>query len=221
PVSADIAATRLSGPRARVLHQPAHGERDPALGPHLDRDLVGGAADAAGTDLDDGLGRVEGALEDGERVLLGPLRDQIEGAVEDALDEAALSVVHHRAHELRDRAVPVLGVRQDVLSLDFTFARHARAPLALGRAARRGTSPRRAPGARWSSLRSLGSVFRAALAPILDTDRVQRAADDVVAHTRKVLHATAADEHHRVLLEVVPDTRNVGRHLDAVREPDA
>src|SRR5213592_3333379 len=78
-----------------------------------------------------------------------------------------------------------------------TFARHDRPPPAL-------------------SLRFLGSVLRAALPTILDSDRVERAADDVVAHPGEVLHAPAADEDHGVLLQIVADARDVGRDLDAV-----
>ena len=86
------------------------------------------------------------------------------------------------------------------------------------RLAGRSRAPRASAG---SSLRSLGSVLRAALPAILHADRVERAADDVVANARQVLHAAAADEHHRVLLQVVADARDVGRDLDAVGEPDA
>src|SRR5262249_21766446 len=71
------------------------------------------------------------------------------------------------------------------------------------------------------SLGSFGSVLRAALTPILDADRVEGPADDVVAHPRQVLHPAAADEDDRVLLEIVSDARDVRRDLDAVREPNA
>ena len=37
--------------------------------------------------------------------------------------------------------------------------------------------------------------------------------DDVVPDTRQILHAAAADQHHGVLLKVVPDSRNVTRHF--------
>src|SRR5262245_46486310 len=86
-----------------------------------------------------------------------------------------------------------------------------------GRLARARTSGAQPSGL----LGSLGSVLRAALATVLDADRVERPADDVVADARKVLHAATPDEHHRVLLEVVADAGNVGRDLDAVRQPDA
>src|SRR2546430_11398642 len=35
------------------------------------------------------------------------------------------------------------------------------------------------------------------------TRAVQRAANGVIAHAREILHATAADEHYRVLLKIV------------------
>src|SRR5579884_112145 len=68
---------------------------------------------------------------------------------------------------------------------------------------------------------SLRPVLRAALLAVADAGRVERGADHLVAVAREVLDAAAADEHHRVLLEVVPLARNVGPDLHAVREPDA
>src|SRR5687767_9577631 len=50
---------------------------------------------------------------------------------------------------------------------------------------------------------------------------VERAAHDVVTDAGQVLHAAAAHEHHRVLLERVTDARDVRVHLVTVREPDA
>src|SRR5689334_21987042 len=43
----------LAAALARGLDEPAHAERQPAIAPDLDRDLVGGATDAARLDLDD------------------------------------------------------------------------------------------------------------------------------------------------------------------------
>src|SRR6516164_8247744 len=51
--------------------------------------------------------------------------------------------------------------------------------------------------------RPLGSVFRSPLAAIGDTRGVQRAANHVITYAGKVLHAAAADEHDRVLLQVM------------------
>src|SRR6266478_4734717 len=68
---------------------------------------------------------------------------------------------------------------------------------------------------------ALGAVLRAALLAPLGAGRVEGAADHVVADTGEVLDAAAADEDHRVLLEVVADPGDVGGHLLAGGEPDA
>src|ERR1035437_3287215 len=60
---------------------------------------------------------------------------------------------------------------------------------------------------------ALGAVLAAPLLPVLGTGRVQGAADDVVANAGEVLDAAAPDQHHRVLLKVVPDPRDAGGHL--------
>src|SRR6201994_5204892 len=76
--------------------------------------------------------------------------------------------------------------------------------------------------ARWrrdiyiSLLRALGAVERTALLAVLDALRVEHAADDVVAHAGKVLDAAAADQDHRVFLQVVAFAGNVGQRFEAV-----
>src|SRR5207253_154378 len=71
-----------------------------------------------------------------------------------------------------------------------------------------------------SALLLLRAVPAASLLAVPDALGVQRAADDLVAHAGEVLHAAAAHEHHRVLLQVVADARDVGGHLDATGEAD-
>jgi hypothetical protein len=68
---------------------------------------------------------------------------------------------------------------------------------------------------------SLRAVPTARLLAPAHTLGVERAADDLVANAGQVLHPAAADEHDRVLLQVVPDARDVCRDLDARREPHA
>src|SRR5215510_2887843 len=70
-------------------------------------------------------------------------------------------------------------------------------------------------------LRPLGSVLRPALFTSLNADRIERPADHVIPNARQVLHAAAANQHQRVFLQVVPNARNVGRHLDAVGQANA
>src|SRR3712207_9079154 len=67
----------------------------------------------------------------------------------------------------------------------------------------------------------LRAVAAASLLAVADTLGVQRAADDLVTHAREVLHPAAAHEHHRVLLQVVAHTGDVGGDLDATGEADA
>src|SRR3712207_2599287 len=72
-----------------------------------------------------------------------------------------------------------------------------------------------------SALLLLGAVATAGLLAVLDALGVEGAADDLVADTGEVLHPAAADEHDRVLLEVVTDARDVRRDLDAARQAHA
>src|SRR5215212_5329794 len=71
-----------------------------------------------------------------------------------------------------------------------------------------------------SALLLLRAVAAASLLAVLHALGVERAADDLVADTRQVLHATAAHEHHRVLLQVVTDTGDVGGDLHPGGEAD-
>src|SRR3954452_9636518 len=72
-----------------------------------------------------------------------------------------------------------------------------------------------------SALLLLRAVAAAGLLTVLHALGVQRAAHDLVADAGEVLHAAAADEHDRVLLQVVADAGDVRRDLDAAREADA
>src|SRR5690606_7765559 len=67
-----------------------------------------------------------------------------------------------------------------------------------------------------SGLGALGAVLGTALATLGDTCRVEAAAHRVVANARKILDATATDQHHRVLLEVVSFTTDVADDLETV-----
>jgi hypothetical protein len=70
-------------------------------------------------------------------------------------------------------------------------------------------------------LGGLGTVFRATLLAVANTTGIERTTHHVVAHTGQILDAAAANEDDRVLLKVVALTRNVGRNLHLVREPNA
>src|SRR5207253_2733429 len=65
----------------------------------------------------------------------------------------------------------------------------------------------------------LGAVLGAPLLAPRHARRVQRPADDVVTDAGQILDAAAADQHDRVLLQVVADAGDVGGHLEAVGQP--
>src|SRR4051795_12893177 len=67
----------------------------------------------------------------------------------------------------------------------------------------------------------LDAVLGAGLLAVAHAGGVERPAHDLVAHARQVLDAAAADEHHGVLLQVVPLARDVRGDLDAARDADA
>src|SRR5689334_16957797 len=79
----------------------------------------------------------------------------------------------------------------------------------------------RIPACRTLTSVLLRAVEAAGLLAVRDAGGVERTSDDLVTHTRKVADAPAADQHDRVLLEVVADARDVRRDLDAGREPHA
>src|SRR5262249_18322152 len=118
----------------------------------------------------------------------------------DALGDRLLALVHEAIHEFGDDGIAELGVRQDLALDGGTTTRHGLAlPL----------------------LRPLGAVFGPALAAVLDAFRVGRAADDVIAHAGEVLDAAAANEHHRVLLQIMALAGDVARDLEPVGQPHA
>src|SRR5512146_623422 len=78
--------------------------------------------------------------------------------------------------------------------------------------------------ARWrrdiviSLLRALGAVERTALLAVLDALGVEHAADDVIAHARKVLDAAAADQDDAMFLKVVALAGNISERLISIRQ---
>src|ERR1700724_2579966 len=56
----------------------------------------------------------------------------------------------------------------------------------------------------------LHAVLRARLLAVAHAGGVERAAHNLVANARQVLHAPAPDQHDRVLLQVVPLAGDVG-----------
>src|SRR6185312_9705368 len=65
-------------------------------------------------------------------------------------------------------------------------------------------------------LRALRAVLRTRLTTLGNTGAVEAAAHRVVAHAGQILDATAADQHHRVLLQVVAFATDVADDLETV-----
>src|SRR5690606_10350946 len=67
----------------------------------------------------------------------------------------------------------------------------------------------------------LGTVTRASLFAIIDAQRVTTAANHLISNARQIANTTPANEHDRVLLQVVTFAGNVNRDLFAVAQPHA
>src|SRR4249919_3964456 len=85
---------RVLAAGAGELDQPADREGAGAAGGDLDRDLVGGATDTAGADLEHRGKSFDRRLQDLDRVFAAALADDREAVVDEALGEALLAVAH-------------------------------------------------------------------------------------------------------------------------------
>ena len=68
-------------------------------------------------------------------------------------------------------------------------------------------------------LGSLSSVFGAAFLAVLNANRIQGSTDDVIANPWKVLNTATANEDNGVLLQIVPDARDIRGDFDAIGQP--
>src|SRR5215813_7277616 len=76
----------------------------------------------------------------------------------------------------------------------------------------------------WQSttlFRPLRSVLRSSLLAVGNAGGVERAAHYVIADSGEVFHAASADQHDRVLLQVVSHGGNVRRYFNAVGKAHA
>src|SRR5690606_23622871 len=197
---------------ARGCNKPANGQSLAALRANIDRHLIGGTANTAGTHLDMRCDIVERLVENGDGLLLCLGLDLVESAIDDGFGDRLLAVIHDGVHELGDDQITELGIRVD-LTLFCTVAT-GHVVVSLVSLARRQKTKSAEAGK--PLLRTLCAVFRTTLLAVLDALGVKDATDDVVAYARQVLDATATDHHHRVLLKVMAFARNVTDHLKAI-----
>src|SRR5438270_7603669 len=119
----------------RETDDPPARERQPALGPDLDWDLVGRATDTARLDLQQRSRIAQRRLEHLERLLLRLLAGARQRVVDDLLSGRTLALAHDNVHELgyRLRLVDRVG-RDDTLDRT-AAARHQAAALLFSRLA--------------------------------------------------------------------------------------
>src|ERR1700756_1093870 len=86
--------------------------------------------------------------------------------------------------------------------------------LASGKTSRLTAARRR--DIRLSLFRTLGAVFGPPLTAVFDALRIKRAANDVVANTGQIFDSSAADQDHRMLLQVVTLARDIACHLKTI-----
>src|SRR4051812_41748543 len=89
-----------------------------------------------------------------------------------------------------------------------------------GRIVRTGAAERRDISNYPLLLRPLRAVLRTRLLTVVDASGIQCAAYRVIANAREVLHAAAADQNNRVLLEVVAFTADVAGDFVTVGQTD-
>jgi hypothetical protein len=95
-----------------------------ARGRDLDRDLVGGAADATRAHLERGRQDLDRLLERLDRLLAGPLGDDRERVIDNPLSGGLLTVDHHLVDDLGDDARAVDRIGRDPANLCCCTARH-------------------------------------------------------------------------------------------------
>ena len=115
---------RLLAALAGIQSQPAQAEGLTALGTDLDRHLIGGAADAAGLDLQAGHDVVHGLSESLEGILPALVLDYIKRIVHDLLCDALLTVQHDAVDELGHQHAVVYRIRQNFSFGNVTSSGH-------------------------------------------------------------------------------------------------
>src|SRR5690606_30694999 len=136
--------------------------------------------------------------------------------VEDALGRRLLAVVHQAVDELAGQLRAEARVGSELSLAGGELAGHGSwcTWSWSGDGTDRGEQPpRRGRGLLLldrSGALGLGAVLGAGLLAVGDAERVEHAADDVVAHAGQVADAAPAHEHDRVLLQVVAFTTDVG-----------
>src|SRR3990172_7184018 len=215
-------------PGARVGRgeEPAHGQRLAPVRRDFHRNLIGRAAHPARLDLDQRRDVLERLIEDFDRVFLRAVGDDVERPIHDVSRHAFLALAHHPVNKLLDDGAVIAGVRRDSsfgrpITTWHSELRYKIITAATGQRAVASSALTRCRKLFLRLFRPLAAVLGTALPTGFDARRIERAAHNVITHARQVLHAAAAHQDHRVLLEGVPFAWNIGRDLEAVRQAHA
>src|SRR5574343_1259588 len=109
-----------------------------------------------------------------------------------------------------------LGAPRELINKTLTYSTHIRVTTFIRRATQQTNTVSFDPKRRLFGLRTLGTVLGARLLTVFDALQVERTTNDVVTHTRQVLHTTAANQHHAVFLQVVAFAADVGNDFETV-----
>jgi len=188
--------------RGRIGLQPTHRQGLAAALGNLDRHLVGGATNSARFNLDGRLDVGNGLIKGVQRQFARLLGDDFQCTVKDALSCGLLAALHEHIDKLGDGDAVIDGIRKDLAFSGSAATGHWLPPLLLD----------------GSGFGPFCAVLGTRLIAVGNAGCIERSADHVIAHTRQILDATAADQNDAVLLQIVANTRNVGGALDTIRE---
>src|SRR5690348_12096381 len=195
---------RLAFGTARSAEDPAVGQRLLALGAHLARHLVVGAADAARADLHRRADIADRSLKVLDRVVdLGLLLDDVERVVDDLAGGRLFTIPHDGVDKLFNTDRAVLDVRAGDIAIFY-----------------RATHMVKLQNSNYKLFLALNAIAAARYVALFDRGGIETAAHHLVADV-DVLHAAGAHNNHRVLLEVVALARNVGGDLLAIGKAHA
>jgi len=183
----------FSGTGLRIILDPPKRQSDPPHGPDLHGYLIGSTSDASGLDLYDWLHVFDGRFENFQWIVVRLLPNDIKGPIADTFSRALLAVTHKRVDKLPDQLVVEPRVGSGLSRRDTVTPGHE---CSLDLSGSAGFGP-------------FCAVLGAALTPVLYADRIEGPPDKVVSDTRKILDTTSTHQHDRMLLEIVPHSRDV------------
>src|SRR5262252_5117907 len=112
----------------RTRDEPPNSQRLATVRSYFDRNLIGGAADAPGANLDRGAHVVESVMKDAQRILPATFGDSVECVVDDPFGYRFLALPHQAVHEFGQYEVAKLRIRENLAFDRSSAARHRASP---------------------------------------------------------------------------------------------